>query len=1380
MIVSMPLKRKLQSCVATVAALMIVAGCSALRIDVDVYKGPLANSEEVQVRQYSALAMAAKPLMVELRNRLEKSDSFDKFLTKPENSRYRDSWIPESKDSHSFRNSQARFVNGALSSYEDAGDPQTASAILKAKDAWIAFKRQFSIFEISNDIDRPLAAETSSRSCDDSPFCRGAKRQESHQLWMDFRNAYAQFLKGTAIAELKDIQLKIVDKDNAPIFVGQRFVSTLQYACNQLQQSIISSDASRRDKRFAEAFCSSGQSANEKFAGIGRREAIEVHSQILFGYKNERFISRVLQISGAYLESRAQLRKLWLASVDIVDALSDGRGETQGRSGALAAVANLLANITQPRSLACALSSSVGNALVKPDALRAELKAGDSGLLDPGREVKWSDWTDPERQYKQYDRANMAIEAATKAFPREMAQMLRAADGRFSTPIDLQQGECTAVSANDRKELKDGQARRYGLVRGPTLDPSAGFDRVIAALDSALTDIQRGTAAGFERARLTKGIETLSKNFFDTLSAEGHDHNQERVRNAREDLDEALILFAERILFVTNNRSLIEEVKSDANLARATAVLQTVGNSLIVHANDLRERGAHGRRLMRRADSERAAVNLAFDLAPTQTLENVAREIRANLERLALDQERLNLEKSRRTRAGGLDAEALMALQDQVKTAAAEVEKARSVKDAAAEKVRLAYYTLALVDPKLTKPAEFLFLPSVVADRASLAKQLEKVGATATPKGLLDSMRDWINTNIIKVGVPESALNQLFAAKAYLNANDAALSAQDPNKKNLKPNVVFTKKIGDDYSEKLKKFNAERAALLQVESNSAAIKKQADLAALRSPASVGAATADAEIGVNDLRGALEIIRSVQESVLERAKQGKISEPAAVLELFKTEVGTRIETKSAVASDVKKYSALQKAIANTSPPPSFSTQSLGSGSATAKPGAVNQRDVLDDVIAALRQQRVQATAASDSGRAASVEKALALAYEQRAGLAYIRPASAYLRSAYTATALQSGSDAGWANLLTKSSKLALFGPAPDDFETAKQDIDKQFWQNVNTVNVSGGGSTNYVLAKDDVGNWYLKAYEADSEAVFRSAKNLLLFNTGRSINLDLLQRAELQRRANSATDPSERTRLEGEVSKMTAGRSGAAGTGALQSVKGRYEKDYAARTVQDATELRDRLKDAGNQIKVAWDGQLQSKSKSALISSLSATYLPDGPQEAVQARANIEKTLTEGTAETRTPTTTDAMSDAIIDALRMMQRSRMRLYLDIARNDSVLSDLVTGAKAKKDAYEKAISARKDAKAALDKSTEPADRERKAADLKTREGEEAETQKAYTDAEGEYNNARSDRLIAARVAATVIGNVIAPAVARRMDTVRQYETAISFVGEVAGAK
>jgi hypothetical protein len=48
-----------------------LCGCAVTRIDVDVYKGPLSNDEDIQMAQLAVMATAAKPLLIELRNDLQ-------------------------------------------------------------------------------------------------------------------------------------------------------------------------------------------------------------------------------------------------------------------------------------------------------------------------------------------------------------------------------------------------------------------------------------------------------------------------------------------------------------------------------------------------------------------------------------------------------------------------------------------------------------------------------------------------------------------------------------------------------------------------------------------------------------------------------------------------------------------------------------------------------------------------------------------------------------------------------------------------------------------------------------------------------------------------------------------------------------------------------------------------------------------------------------------------------------------------------------------------------------------------------------------------------------------------------------------------------------
>src|SRR5204863_4745278 len=67
------------------------------------------------------------------------------------------------------------------------------------------------------------------------------------------------------------------------------------------------------------------------------------------------------------------------------------------------------------------------------------------------------------------------------------------------------------------------------------------------------------------------------------------------------------------------------------------------------------------------------------------------------------------------------------------------------------------------------------------------------------------------------------------------------------------------------------------------------------------------------------------------------------------------------------------------------------------------------------------------------------------------------------------------------------------------------IDKQFWQSVNQVRVAGAGNTNYAIAKDDVGNWYVKDYGSDPKDIINSAKNLAMFSAGPALGANFLAR-----------------------------------------------------------------------------------------------------------------------------------------------------------------------------------------------------------------------------------------------------------------------------------
>lgn len=108
---------------------LLAAGCAVTTIDVDVYKGPLVNDEDVQVAQTAAMVAGARPLLLALRNELEASYRLKVGVTPhqvPQGIREAFVRMPEVSTATTrpsqwwFYDVEAVRVNGILGLYEDA------------------------------------------------------------------------------------------------------------------------------------------------------------------------------------------------------------------------------------------------------------------------------------------------------------------------------------------------------------------------------------------------------------------------------------------------------------------------------------------------------------------------------------------------------------------------------------------------------------------------------------------------------------------------------------------------------------------------------------------------------------------------------------------------------------------------------------------------------------------------------------------------------------------------------------------------------------------------------------------------------------------------------------------------------------------------------------------------------------------------------------------------------------------------------------------------------------------------------------------------------------------------------------------------------------
>ncbi len=158
---------------------------------------------------------------------------------------------------------------------------------------------------------------------------------------------------------------------------------------------------------------------------------------------------------------------------------------------------------------------------------------------------------------------------------------------------------------------------------------------------------------------------------------------------------------------------------------------------------------------------------------------------------------------------------------------------------------------------------------------------------------------------------------------------------------------------------------------------------------------------------------------------------------------------------------------------------------------------NIRATIDRLAAMMEYELIDAHRRGDDTEIARIEAALEQAYSHRLGLIYLRPAASYLRASNPVTSAQSLGASRLENMLLDSTLRAL----PVDFHGDKKldqvaaELDRKNWQNINRIRVAGAGNTNYVVAKDDIGNWYVKNYAADPEDIVKSAATLAKIGTG---------------------------------------------------------------------------------------------------------------------------------------------------------------------------------------------------------------------------------------------------------------------------------------------
>jgi len=332
-----------------------------------------------------------------------------------------------------------------------------------------------------------------------------------------------------------------------------------------------------------------------------------------------------------------------------------------------------------------------------------------------------------------------------------------------------------------------------------------------------------------------------------------------------------------------------------------------------------------------------------------------------------------------------------------------------------------------------------------------------------------------------------------------------------------------------------------------------------------------------------------------------------------------------------------------------------------------------KDVLDRLIDALQLEYLQATRVGgrESAQAKRIAESLEAAYEHRSGFVYIRPAMSYLRTSFPTTTLQRAAPLGWENMLFQHGRRQIplaerwFEPGNKDLPTI-QEIDKQFWQNINRVRVAGAGDTNYVVAKDDIGNWYVKNYSSDPKDIIESARSLALFAMGPQLDADLLGRT-LSRSKEGAKDSAADAIDDTGAKTETRREDGAA----KSSIRGQQlvsaKKVYRTRTVEDEKLLVDTIKALRDEIESAW------KREAAIEAKLDGEALESALDEEVVRLSDYATPVAED--ETKSPDELTALrAERVIGGLHALRRFHNGVQ---ARLDGAAREPLTAASGESD-------------------------------------------------------------------------------------------------------
>jgi hypothetical protein len=739
---------------------------------------------------------------------------------------------------------------------------------------------------------------------------------------------------------------------------------------------------------------------------------------------------------------------------------------------------------------------------------------------------------------------------------------------------------------------------------------------------------------GLDQGRPPEGLETLFTNMTQVAYVPGEsDEERQRVQaEAFDKFERALVDFAGQVQFYTNNQWVLDVASSqepDGNADRAMrlrTLLETVSNTILVQADEMRRSGKHDGDQHKQHAAEMNAVYRTFG-----KVEGASR-LHDAYDRLQREAEQLLKPKpspAPTARPGALiavSAEDAAKMQQLLKQRKALVEQSASL------------FGLMPVTPPPQGAQQALQIAGVSLKdhplRSALQQSLNTAGQTVTLAALKQNVVGWATAEMNgHADVPENLRSVQPDYRLLQLASEAAkrLKAEDEAKALKRGEAIsaLRKAISRQFEKEALEFRR--------------LDEQYGKFAAAPPPPVAADPS--QLNEQEQQQALTLLGQVREEVLLAVAKLPEAEQARALPL---QVKAALDRRAAPGAAGRHAVALGDTVTRIrlpEGPVSLAHARIG------KP-----IDVVDSVIANLRYEHLHAVSVGGehSEKAKNLAAALAQARKYRQDMVYVRPSSAYLRSALPATFAQENPHVRWNNMLNDTLlNITRSVRGKDPMTGTREDLDKVFWQNINRVRLSAGGFTNYVLAKDDVGNWYIKGMGADPTAMITAAKNLALFNLGGRLNTDLLRIDELRNRIDNDRDgPSEmKTSWENEVSELRGGSSGPAVTDRGHTLD-LFRANYDKQTSAQLEELSKSLAGYPGAIEQRWTAGAASAETLAILKGLLAEHAKNLPDA---------KTASAGVPATR------AAPEAVIDTLQALERYRAGLRTAVATEARLLAE-----------------------------------------------------------------------------------------------------------------